>query len=145
MLSRVPFPYTASDATAWLQRVAAKDQPKRGLHLAILIHETLVGVMSLEDQGKESRQLGYWLRSDCWGEGYATEAGRAVLAHAFDQLGLDRVSSCVFVDNPASLRVQKKLGFVEVGTHRGYSLARQGEVENIDTALSRERFREFAE
>ena len=34
-------------------------------------------------------ELAYRLRHDCWGQGYATEMARAVLAHGFGALGLD--------------------------------------------------------
>ena len=42
-------------------------------------------------------------------------------------------------DNPASLRVQTKLGFERIGTHMVRCLARGRDVEHIDTILTRER------
>jgi len=46
-----------------------------------------------------------------WGRGYATEAVRALLGHAFGALGYERLSSRARVSNPASRRVLEKCGF----------------------------------
>ena len=80
-----------------------------------------------------------------WGKGYATEAGRAFLAFLFGELGLDIVRSGVFVDNPASLRVQEKLGFERIGTRMIRCLARGTDIEHIDTILTRERHQALAD
>ncbi len=55
--------------------------------------------------------LGYYLGSAYWGRGYATEAGRALLAFAFDRLGVHRVEAEVVPGNAASARVLVRLGF----------------------------------
>lgn len=55
--------------------------------------------------------MGYLMRRDCWGHGYATEACRAALAYGFEQLGFDRVELWINADNGASQRVAHKLGF----------------------------------
>lgn len=46
-----------------------------------------------------------------WGNGYATEAARAVLAFGFDGIGLEVVYTTIDQANLASLRVVTKLGF----------------------------------
>ena len=53
-----------------------------------------------------------------FGRGYGTEATRAVLAHAFDELGLHRVGLEVFAFNPRARRVYEKCGFTEEGRRR---------------------------
>ncbi|MBN9021545.1 MAG: GNAT family N-acetyltransferase, partial [Rhizobiales bacterium] len=68
------------------------------------------------------------------------EAGRAFLAHLFHVEGLEVVRSGVFHDNPASLRVQAKLGFERIATHMVHCLARRRHIEHIDTLLTRERY-----
>ncbi|MCC3765943.1 GNAT family N-acetyltransferase [Glycomyces sp. TRM65418] len=55
-------------------------------------------------------EVGWRIKRDRWGRGYAPEAARAVVGFAFDELGLDRVVSCIHVDNTASIRVAEKLG-----------------------------------
>jgi RimJ/RimL family protein N-acetyltransferase len=65
-----------------------------------------------------SASLGYFLEVGAWGQGYATEAGRAMLRWAFDTLDLNRVQAEVDTRNQASARVLEKLGFVREGTLR---------------------------
>jgi RimJ/RimL family protein N-acetyltransferase len=55
-------------------------------------------------------EIGWRLRREFWGSGYATEAARAVLPFAFGDCGLDRLVSIRHVDNVASGRVMEKLG-----------------------------------
>ncbi len=55
-------------------------------------------------------ELGWRVRRDRWGRGYAPEAARAALGFAFGELGLDRVVSCIHSENTASIRVAEKLG-----------------------------------
>jgi RimJ/RimL family protein N-acetyltransferase len=55
-------------------------------------------------------ELGWRLRRDLWGRGLATEAAREALRFAFDDVGLDRVVSCINIANTASIRVAEKLG-----------------------------------
>ena len=54
--------------------------------------------------------IGYRFLRDCWGRGYASEAGAAVLRQGFGQLGLRRIVGLVVPDNLASARVLQKLG-----------------------------------
>ena len=62
------------------------------------------------------------------GRGYATEAGRAVVAHAFGAAGLARLIAITTADNFASLRVMAKLGFrfERNATFRGYAVLLHG-------------------
>jgi ribosomal-protein-alanine N-acetyltransferase len=65
-----------------------------------------------------SASLGYCLRDAAWGQGYATEAARALLQWAFDTLDLNRVQAETDTRNTASARVLEKIGFVREGTLR---------------------------
>ena len=59
---------------------------------------------------QDAVQIGWQLRRDCWGQGYATEAAREVLAWAFGPLGLALVYAQTSESNPASWRIMEKLG-----------------------------------
>ncbi|HEV3268962.1 MAG TPA: GNAT family N-acetyltransferase [Acidimicrobiales bacterium] len=65
-----------------------------------------------------SASLGYCFDDAAWGQGYATEAVRALLQWAFDTLDLNRVQAETDTRNAASARVLEKLGFVREGTLR---------------------------
>lgn len=82
----------------------------------------LVGMIGLRDDG----DLGYMLARHAWGQGYATEMGRAVVSHAFETGRWDVLKACVFQDNPASARVLEKLGFVQGAACEGHCAARLG-------------------
>jgi RimJ/RimL family protein N-acetyltransferase len=55
-------------------------------------------------------EIGWRLGREHWGHGYATEAGRAVLAFAFGELRLEEVVSFTTVANERSRRVMERLG-----------------------------------
>ena len=58
-------------------------------------------------------EVGWRLRSDAWGRGFATEAAREAIAVALDELSLARVICLVHPDNAASLAVARKLALTE--------------------------------
>ena len=71
----------------------------------------VIGCVSLRIKREDQRaELGYWLGRPYWGQGYCTEAVRAVLDFGFGQLGLNRIFACHFARNPASGRVMQKAG-----------------------------------
>jgi RimJ/RimL family protein N-acetyltransferase len=55
-------------------------------------------------------EIGWRLRRTAWGHGYATEAARAVLEHAFSTLGLAEVLSFTAVANEPSRAVMRRIG-----------------------------------
>ena len=60
-------------------------------------------------------EMGYALGSRHWGQGYAGEALRALLAYGFAELDLNRVEADIDPRNEASGRVLEKLGFKREG------------------------------
>jgi ribosomal-protein-alanine N-acetyltransferase len=65
-------------------------------------------------------ELGYTLARTAWGRGYATEAGGALVAHAFGELGATRVMAQVEPENLASRHVLEKLGMTQRGVRLTY-------------------------
>ena len=68
------------------------------------------GLQHMQIDGIPEVELGYDLRRDHWGQGLATEAARAVMRHAYDALGIQRLVSLVRTSNTASARVAEKVG-----------------------------------
>lgn len=66
--------------------------------------------------GSGGLEVGWRLARSAWGRGYATEAGRAALAVAFDRLGLDEVWSLTTTTNLPSRAVMGRLGLRHVAT-----------------------------
>jgi RimJ/RimL family protein N-acetyltransferase len=67
------------------------------------------------------RELGYRLRPETWGKGYATEGAAALLRDAFSRPDVTRVYAHALLDNPGSIRVMEKIGMTYVGpwSYRG--------------------------
>ncbi len=80
----------------------------------------LLGMMSLHriDWARRTAGLGYWLRRSRRGEGNVTEAGQALIEHAFRDLRLHRLELHVAPENHVSHRVAAKLGFRHEGLAR---------------------------
>jgi len=81
-------------------------------------------------------ELLYGLFPIYWGQGLATEAARAVLTYAFQQLGIEQVWAATDPPNVASIRVMERLGM---------QFDRRGQLNGLDTVfytLSRSQFGE---
>lgn len=63
-------------------------------------------------------EIWYKVFPDYWGNGYATEIGRALLGFGFENLGLHRIEAGVDIRNAASIRVLEKLGMTNEGIRR---------------------------
>ncbi|MFN2369802.1 MAG: GNAT family N-acetyltransferase, partial [Candidatus Krumholzibacteriia bacterium] len=63
-------------------------------------------------------ELGYGLRADAWGQGYAAEAVGELLRFGFTELALHRVEADVDPRNEASVRLLERLGFTREGLLR---------------------------
>ncbi len=59
---------------------------------------------------RDGVEIGWRIRADHWGHGYATEAARECLRHGFDELGFSEVISFTAAINTRSRRVMEKLG-----------------------------------
>lgn len=70
----------------------------------------MIGAESDLAIGSDEAELGYWIAKPLWGHGYMPEAVRAVMEHAFDDLGLAAVWAGHSDDNDRSRRVQEKAG-----------------------------------
>jgi RimJ/RimL family protein N-acetyltransferase len=109
--ARIPHPYTADDAEQFV--VAVNRQPGEATFV-ILLDDEPIGACGVEPRESDA-EIGYWLGVPYWGRGYATEAVRAVIDHAFGDLGHDTLQAGARVSNPASRRVLEKCGFQWTG------------------------------
>jgi RimJ/RimL family protein N-acetyltransferase len=138
MLARAPAPYYKQDALEWLVLRTSGTLPDWDFAITCG-DDTLIGAVSIERLHDEWR-LGYWLGRPHWGKGYMTEAVAAVVEHFFEHKPGEVLYSGMFADNPASLRVQDKIGFHIIGCKEVYAVARASMVTHLDTALTAEAF-----
>lgn len=61
--------------------------------------------------GEGAVELGYWIAEEYWGNGYATEASKMLIKHAFDYLNINEIYASYRIENTKSKRVLEKLGF----------------------------------
>jgi len=130
-LARAPWPYTAEDAKAFAQLQSDRREHERLLPNFFVTLPGSEGARLIGSVGlslvEGEVNLGYWIGRPYWGQGYATEAARAIVSLA-KALGHERLVASHFVDNPASGRVLRKLGFCPTGEVRNrFSLGRGGE------------------
>lgn len=88
--------------------------PERGHLYAICLKDTaeVIGVITVHPlEYLYEVQMGWFLKSQFTGMGYASEAGKAASDYLLDALSLDYISVCMDVDNPASFRTAQKSGF----------------------------------
>lgn len=64
-----------------------------------------------EFNNQYGRELGYVLSKDYWGKGLMPEAVKAVIDYLFNEIKLDFIICCHFINNVQSKRVQEKCGF----------------------------------
>ncbi len=117
---RMPHPYRVEDAMRWIGSLSASKE--RAFLIARKSDAALVGATGFGIGDTGEYEIGYWIGEPFWGNGYATEAARAVIDHAFANTDAVLLCSRCRVVNEASRRVLIKCGFQLVGT--GMSMGR---------------------
>ena len=111
-----------TQADRFLARCRAQSDNEAGARVAVERRDTgcFIGWIGLQhwDHDNRSANLGYVFAEHAWGQGYATEAGRALLEWGFDVMDLNRVSAQTDTRNEASARVLTKIGFTLEGILR---------------------------
>lgn len=91
--------------------------------------------------GSGGIEVGWRLARSAWGRGYATEAGRAALAVAFDLVGYDEVWSLTATINQPSRDVMERLGLRHVATQLHPALDPKSPIaEHVFCQLTRARY-----
>jgi RimJ/RimL family protein N-acetyltransferase len=138
MTSRVPHPYHAGDAEAFLAR-AEKHRfviQRKG----DLMFLGMIGLHAPDQDQGDGLEFGYWLGKPFWGFGYATEAAHRLVTYAFEVLDQETVHAGWFYDNPASGHVLSKLGARHNGSAMRDCRARGMAVLCHDMLLTRAEF-----
>jgi ribosomal-protein-alanine N-acetyltransferase len=102
---------------------SVSDEPSRiKFQLAVTLQSShrLIGNCGIRLEAPDAHEggIGYELDPDHWGQGYATEAARAIVRFGFTELGLHRIWSWCIADNLGSARVLEKVGMRLEGRQR---------------------------
>lgn len=114
----IPNPYPDRLAEKWIEAHTADFENDKQIIWAITLKKTgeLIGTIGLEFKFEyEKAEFGFWIGTEFWNKGFATEALSEVLKFGFDELGLNRIFAHHFVNNPASGKVMLKNGLKEEG------------------------------
>ena len=112
----IPYPYSEADADQWLNRRMENIQ-RQDKEVTFAIRKDdgemigVVGADSFEIGASHRAEIGYWLARPYWGQGIMTDAVRAYVQYAFDDLKLLRLTAHVFPFNVGSARVLEKNRF----------------------------------
>jgi RimJ/RimL family protein N-acetyltransferase len=100
----------------------AQHDPRSEYYLAVALPDSdrLIGFARLGLDGVKAGKLGYAVRHDEWGKGYATDAARTMMDFGFCDLGLHRISVAIGPENTASIAVANRLGFQYEGRIRDH-------------------------
>jgi RimJ/RimL family protein N-acetyltransferase len=145
-LSSPPWPYLPEDSKLFAGAAAGRTRELDEDVLAITHGNVFVGLISVRYREANDLQrgagpnIGYWIGEPFWGRGFVTEAVDAVVRHLFATLDADAIYCGAFADNPASLRVQAKCGFVRDGETTLFSNPRGATLPHVNTKLTRARF-----
>lgn len=135
MTAVIPHPYPPGTAEAFIEAVLGGRHAEEvwATDATQIGSSELVGVISFNPV---KRMIGYWVGPAFWNTGMASEAVEALVRHLFDDRDVPDLVASVFVDNPASQQVLRKLGFAMSREHDAFSVARGELVATLDFTLS---------
>jgi [ribosomal protein S5]-alanine N-acetyltransferase len=143
----LPAGYSIRDAREFIRRSKQGLEEGSKCNLSIILRGSgeLIGGCGLDRIRLDHRNahIGYWIARPNWGEGYASEAASLLISAGFRELGLHRVHTGVFPDNPRSERVLRRLGFRREGRAREDAVVDGRYRDLILFGLVRQEFRPF--
>lgn len=136
MTGTIPHPYTEEMAVDWIRSL---HEGEEGVAFAIDLAGALIGCIGYRAYDAAHAEMGYWLGKPYWGMGFATEAARALILHAFQAEDFAYLTIGHFRENPASARVIAKLGFEPSGEVLRECAARGNRSRCLTYRLTRDR------
>jgi len=105
---RLPHPYSQDHAVEFVRAMA---DDRRDTAFLIENNHTPIGMVGINWREPDIAELGYWLGFAHWGQGFGTEAARAVIDFFFEEFADDQLISGARVANPSSRNILEKCGF----------------------------------
>jgi len=129
----IPHPYPKGSALVFIHSVIESESKGKLVTYAVTTRKTneLIGLMAISIHSTFNRgELAYWVGKPYWGQGYGTEAAKALLQYGFEVLQLNRIYAQSFTTNPGSWRIMEKIGLKYEGTLRQHA-SRFGEYYDL--------------
>ncbi len=129
-------PHGSIDVTEKLVRQWTVESVKQdNYQWAMVLRETGQPIGSISLMNISNRNMyceaGYCMGKNWWGKGLMTEAMKAVLDFAFEDVGFHKVKARYVAENVSSGRVMEKCGMTYEGTQRGEHLGKDGQFHDI--------------
>ena len=132
---RLPHPYSQDHAIEFVRAIANHN---RETVFLIENNHTPIGVVGVDWREADAPELGYWLGVEHWGQGFGTEAARAVIDFTFEEFDVEHLISGARVANPSSRNILEKCGFQwsSVELHRFEALGSSTPVDRFRLSRS---------
>ena len=105
---RLPHPYGQDHAIEFVRATAGDN---RGTVFLIENNFSPIGMVGIDWRQPDAPELGYWLGFEYWGQGFGTEAARAVIDFTFEEFDVEHLIAGARVTNPSSRNILEKCGF----------------------------------
>ena len=123
------------DSISYIKDVLEKYKKDSFYCWGVVLKETnaLFGAISVIDLDikNHTAEVGYCYGSKWWGNGYATESFRRVIAFLFDEVGIETIYADHYLDNVASGRVMEKCGLKKEGILRKRMYDKNGNLSDL--------------
>ncbi|MFB7138515.1 GNAT family N-acetyltransferase [Gottfriedia sp. NPDC056225] len=129
----LPNPYTIECALSWIESHEEnfKENSKYEFAITDKVTGQLYGAIGISNQKQfKHGEMGYWIAEANWGNGYASEAAKAVIEFVFKEKDFHRVYARHFASNPASGKVMKNCRMLYEGTMKDH-IVKNGRFEDI--------------
>jgi RimJ/RimL family protein N-acetyltransferase len=132
---RLPHPYSQDHAVEFVRSTATG---RRETVFLIENNFVPIGVAGIDWREPDAPELGYWLGFEHWGQGFGTEAARAVIDYTFEEFAVEHLTSGARVANPSSRNILEKCGFQWSGVelHRFEALGSSTPVDRFRLSRS---------
>lgn len=128
MLRMASYPPSEGAMVTWFENHESEWWTGKAYRFVIVYDDLMVGLVDVDEITEGSGELGYWLDSAYWGNGFAYEAAVAIVDFSRSISGLQVLLSSHAADNPASGTVLVKLGFIRTTLSMKYSNPRAAAV-----------------
>ena len=112
-------PNSKEDTRNFIKRSIEQEYavPRKSFEIPILLKETqfIIGCMRISSVSCKKADIGYWIKKDLWGQGFATEATLGAIKFGFQKLEINKICATSAPENLASIRVLEKIGMVKEG------------------------------
>lgn len=123
-LSWVDKTLSVTDSEEFIQKCKERFEKRENAQYGLYFRSEFVGMVSFVSFSKSSHacEIGYWLGEQFQGKGIMTRAVKALVDHAFNDVGLHRLVIRAAIDNKPSWSIAERLGFTYEGIQYGAEL-----------------------